>query len=410
MYERKNKMNMSDKVERVIFLVDMNAFYISCEATRHPEIIGKPAAVAGDPENRTGIILTSNYEARSYGIKTTMIIRDALKLCPDLVIIPPDHGFYEQKSKEVMEILCSYTPVVEQNSIDEAWLDMTGCSKIFGEPFETAKNIMKRINEELNLWCSIGISENKFLAKMASEMKKPHGITELWKKDIKEKMWPLPVNYMYGIGKQTSLKLQEMGIFTIGDVALYDRKYLSKKFGKMGLEMSLLANGIDTAPVKAISADDMKSIGRSTTLPKDITELEQAKSVLLELSDDVGMTARRHNKKGRTVQIAIKYSDFKSITRQMTIPETYLVKDIYNAGVKLLEKNWSKTPVRLIGISLSGFEDGDCEQISLFQIGEIKNEVSKDNKTELVEDAIYNIRKKYGSSIIKPGAIINKDK
>lgn len=403
---KERKMSMSDSLERVVFLVDMNAFYISCEATRHPEIIGKPAAVAGDPENRTGIVLTSNYEARSYGIKTTMIIRDALKLCPDLVIIPPDHGFYEQKSKEVMEILCSYTPVIEQNSIDEAWLDMTGCSKIFGEPLEIAKNIMRRINEELNLWCSIGISENKFLAKMASEMKKPHGITELWKKDIKEKMWPLPVNYMYGIGKQTSLKLKEMGIFTIGELALYDRKYLSKKFGKMGAEMSLLANGIDTALVKGASEDDMKSIGRSTTLPKDITDIEKAKSVLLELSDDVGMTARRHNKKGRTVQIAIKYSDFNSITRQMTIPETCLVKDIYNAGVKLLEKNWSKTPVRLLGISLSGFEDGDSEQISLFQIDEIKYEINKNNKTELVEDAIYKIRKKYGSSIIKPGAII----
>lgn len=396
-------------MERVVFLVDMNAFFISCEKTRHPEIAGKPAAVAGNPENRTGIILTANYEARKYGIRTTMILREAYKLCPDLIIIPPDHSFYEQKSREVMEILSSYTPVIEQNSIDEAWLDMTGSSKIFGKPLEIAQNIMKRINEELNLWCSIGISENKFLAKMASEMKKPHGITELWMKDIKEKMWPLPVSFMYGIGKQTAIKLQGMGIYTIMDLAFYDRKYLTKKLGKMGVELSLLANGIDTAPVKPNSEDDMKSIGRSVTLSQDTLDIEFAKSVLLELSDDIGMTARRYNKKGRTVQITIKYSDFKSITRQMTIPATYLVKDIYKAGIKLLEKNWNNMPVRLLGISLSGFDTSESEQISLFQMSEIKSE-TKDNKTDLLEDAIFNIRKKYGTSIIKPGALINRDK
>lgn len=393
-------------MERVIFLVDMNAFFISCEQTRHPEISGRPAAVAGDPENRTGIILTANYEARKYGIKTTMVLREAFKLCPDLMIIPPDHRFYEQKSKEVMEIFSSYTPVIEQNSIDEAWLDMSGCSGIFGEPMETAKNIMERINKELSLWCSIGISENKFLAKMASEMKKPHGITELWRKDIKEKMWPLPVNYIYGVGKQTSLKLQGMGIFTIKDLALYDKTYLVKKLGKMGAELSLLANGIDTSPVRPNSDRDMKSISRSVTLPHDTTDMDFAKSVLLELSDDVGMAARKYGKKGRTVQISIKYSDFIGVTRQTTVPATCLVKDIYYAGVRLLEKNWNKEPIRLLGISLSGFDSNcDSEQISLFQMSDIEEE-KIDNKTELLEDAIYNIRKKYGSSIIKPGALI----
>lgn len=394
-------------MDKIIFLVDMNAFFISCEQTRHPEILGKPAAVAGDPENRTGIILTANYEARKYGIKTTMVLREAFRLCPDLIIIPPDHCFYEQKSREVMEIFSSYTPLIEQNSIDEAWLDMTGSRGLFGEPLETAKNIMERINKELNLWCSIGISENKFLSKMASEMKKPHGITELWIKDIKEKMWPLPVNYMYGVGKQTALKLQSMGIFTIMDLALYNRDYLVKKLGKMGGELSLLANGIDTSSVTPNSGE-MKSIGRSVTLPHDTLDMEYTKSVLLELSDDVGMTARKYGKRGRTVQISIKYADFKSITRQMTVPATYLVKDIYLAGTKLLEKNWSNTPIRLLGISLSGFE-AKCEsdQLSLFQLNHMEEKV--DQKTDLVENAIYNIRKKYGSSIIKTGIIVNKD-
>lgn len=397
-------------MERVVFLVDMNAFYISCERTRHPEIDGKPAAVAGDPLNRTGIILTANYEARKYGIKTTMIVREALKLCPSLIIIPPDHQFYEQNSKEVMKILASYTPVVEQNSIDEAWLDMTGCSRIFGEPIESANNIMERIKTELGLWCSIGISENKFLSKMASEMKKPLGITELWKKDIKQKMWPLPVNYMYGVGKQTALKLQNNGIKTIKDLALADEEYLLKILGRMGIEFSLLANGIDTSLVTPNSVGDMKSIGRSTTLPHDTLDMDYAKAVLFELSDEVGMTARKYGKKGHTVQINIKYSDFKSITRQMTIPATYLVKDIYTTGVDLLKKNWNNKPIRLLGISLSGF-DNNCksEQISLFELPSVINEKNNTNKIESVENTIHNIRQKYGSSIIKPGIIIKKE-
>ncbi len=397
-------------MQRVIFLVDMNSFFISCERIRHPEIIGKPAAVAGDPVTRTGIILTANYEARRYGVKTAMNLKEAFKLCPDMITIPPDHKFYEQKSNEVMNILSSFTPVIQKNSIDEAWLDMTGCSGIFGEPIESAKKIMDRIEKQLGLWCSIGISENKFLSKMASEMKKPLGITELWRKDIKEKMWPLPVNYMYGVGKQTALKLQDMGILTIKDLALYDKDFLMKKLGKMGFEISLLANGIDTSPVTPHEDSDMKSIGRSTTLPHDITDFEYAKDVLLQLSDDVGMTARTYGKKGRTVQITIKYSNFKSITRQMAIPETCSVKEIYNAGINLLKKNWNKEPIRLIGISLSGFNNKyESEQISLFELPKISEEKSDKDKINKVETAILNIRQKYGTSIIKPGIIINRD-
>lgn len=392
-------------MKRVIFLVDMNAFYISCEKTRHPEIEGKPAAVAGDPVNRTGIILTANYEARKYGVKTTMILREAFRLCPDLIIIPPDHRFYEKKSKEVMQILSSYTPIVEQNSIDEAWLDMTGCERLFGQPLESAKSIMDRIKNELNLWCSIGISENKFLAKMASEMKKPLGITELWKKDIEEKLWPLPVDYMYGVGKQTAKKLNSMGIYTIKDLALTKREDIYHKLGKIGVELVLLANGIDDTPVN-MDREDIKSIGRSTTLPNDITDIEDAKAILMELSDDIGMTARESGKKGNTVQITIKYSNFNTITRQMTISPTYNIKDIYAAGVKLLEKNWSNEPVRLLGISLSGFQN-ESEQISLFQLD--KNEAKGDEKIDNLENTILKIRKKYGADIIKPGMSHKKE-
>ena len=394
-------------MKRVIFLVDMNAFFISCEKTRHPEIEGKPAAVAGDPVNRSGIILTANYEARKYGIKTTMILREAFRLCPDLIIIPPDHKFYEMKSKEVMEILSDYTPVIEQNSIDEAWLDMTGSESLFGQPLEAAGNIMDRIKNELDLWCSIGISENKFLAKMASEMKKPLGITELWKKDIEEKMWPLPVSLMYGVGKQTAKKLNSMGIYTIKDLALTKIDNIYKKLGKTGVELVRLARGIDDSPVNA-TREEVKSIGRSTTLAHDITDIEDAKAILMDLADDLGMSARKSGKKGNTVQITIKYSNFNTITRQMTISPTCNIKDIYGAGVRLLEKNWTGEPVRLLGISLSGFQN-EREQISLFDLDVDEKEIKTDKKNDSLEDAILKIRKKYGTDIIKPGITHKKE-
>jgi DNA polymerase-4 len=396
-------------MQKVIFLVDMNAFFISCEMTRNPSLIGIPAAVAGDPKKRSGIILAANYEARSCGIKTTMVLHEALRLCPKLILVPPDHHFYQQKSEEVMDLLSSYTPVLEQNSIDEAWLDMTGNEGLFGKPVVAAKRIMDEIKDRLGLWCSIGIAENKLLAKMAAEMKKPLGITELWEHDIPTKLWPLPVKEMYGIGGKTAEKLNRMGVKTIGDLAKYDKNLIVKTFGKSGTEISLHANGIDNSPVLPRMVDDVKSIGRSTTLPEDISDIEKAKTVLMELADDIGMTARRHDKKGRTVQITLKYSDFHVATRQAPIPATYSTKEMYQAGCGLLEQNWNRSrPVRLIGISLSGFnEDSISDQMSLFDQRE--NNV-KDDKNKLIDKAMDKIRDKHGSEIITFATLVKKEK
>ncbi|MDF2889634.1 MAG: nucleotidyltransferase/DNA polymerase involved in repair, partial [Clostridia bacterium] len=311
-------------MKKVIFLVDMNAFYISCEMARNPELKGKPAAVAGDPKNRSGIILTANYEARSFGVKTTMVLHEAKKLCPGIVFVPPDHAYYQKMSEKVMGILSRYTPIVQINSIDEAWLDMTGCEALFGEPVAIAQKIMTDIQNELDLWCSIGISENRFLAKMASERKKPLGITEIWIKDISEKLWHLAVREMYGIGKQTEQKLQKMGIYKIGDLARSDRALLTKHFGKYGLELYQLANGMDHSSVAISTAHDSKSISRSTTLSKDTNDMKYIEKILLDLAEEVGTEARQNNYRGKTVSIVIKYSDFKSITRQRTVSPTYL--------------------------------------------------------------------------------------
>lgn len=395
-------------MQKVIFLVDMNAFFIACEMTRNPSLVDLPAAVAGSPEKRTGIILAANYKARADGVKTAMVIHEALKLCPKMRFVPPDHAFYKEKSEAVMTLLSRYSPLVDQNSIDEAWLDMTGSQGLFGKPQSAAKIIMEAIKTELGLWSSIGIAENKFLSKMASDMKKPLGITELWKDDLAKKLWPLKVGKMHGVGRKTAEKLNQLGIYTIGQLAKTDQTRLIKTLGKSGHTIYQHANGIDSTPLIPRRADDMKSIGREKTLSKNISDINSAKIILMEFADDIGRTARAHHKKGSTIQIILKYPDFKVITRQTTIEATFTTKEIYQAACFLLEKNWQKNrPVRLIGISLSGFDDEKShQQISFFDDLAIPG---KDDKNERLDQAMDKIRHKHGSDIITLASLVKKD-
>ncbi|MCR6545192.1 DNA polymerase IV [Dehalobacterium formicoaceticum] len=394
-------------MQPVIFLVDMNAFFISCEMTRNPELKGKPAAVAGNPKKRTGIILAANYEARAQGVKTAMVLHEALRLCPGMLLVPPDHHFYEEKSHQVMDLLAHYSPLIEQNSIDEAWLDMTGTEGLFGKPEDAAEKILSEIKEQLGLWCSVGIATNKFLAKMASEIKKPLGITTLWPNEIESKLWPLPVRSMYGVGKKTAEKLNHMGIHTIGDLAKLDPDRLVKNLGKAGREHHQHANGLDFSPLTPRTSGDMKSIGRSKTLPQDLADLNQAKIILLELTERVGITARKYEKKGNTVQITLKYSDFKIITRQMTIPRTNATLEIYHAGCTLLEENWqAKKPIRLLGISIGGFNpEENPEQMSLFDFAPKPVTGEHNVHNERIDQVMDKIRAKHGMEKIHRGTI-----
>lgn len=392
-------------MNRVIFLVDMNAFFISCETTRRPELRDIPAAVAGDPKTRSGIILTANYKARAFGVKTAMTLFEAQKCCPNILLIKPDFSLYSSLSHKVMDILRTYSPDIEQASIDEAWLDMSGISKGNNLPYKTAENIMAEIKDNLGLFCSIGISENKFLSKMASDMKKPLGITELWQKDIKEKLWPLPVSDMYGVGRSTANRLKGIGIYTIGDVANYGEKILTKSLGKMGRHIFNLANGIDNDPVLPRDIKNAKSVGRSTTLPEDTTDPEFSSHVLLALCEEIGRDARKLGKKGKTVQITLKYSDFSCITRQASVPATNLTKEIAAAGTALLKKNWTGRPIRLIGISISGFEDEEPQQLSFF----LSDEREANTREENLEKTVDGLRERFGSKTIKRASLIGEN-
>ncbi|HCX65361.1 MAG TPA: DNA polymerase IV [Eubacteriaceae bacterium] len=393
-----------------IFLVDMNAFFISCESARNPSLKEHPSAVAGDPKNRTGIILAANYPARALGVKTAMNVYQAVKLCPQLILVPPDHAYYREKSQEMMALLNHFSPVIQQNSIDEAWLDMTGTEKIFGPPVQAAKKIQTAIQEQLNLPCSIGISENKFLAKMAADLKKPLGITTLYREEISKKLWPLPIGEMHGVGKKTQQLFNAQGLFTIGDLAKADTSLLIRLCGLHGEKLHQLARGIDRSKVEHHCHDDVKSIGNSTTLSKDLTDLEEGKRVLLQMAEKVGQRARAQNKKGRTVQITVKFNDFTTITRQTSSTPTYNTQTIYEIASDLFAALQRKKPIRLLGVTLSGFDREEALQLSFLDERTSSEKKEPESKRDTLDKTLDLIKNKYGNATVQRGSLISKNK
>ncbi len=360
-----------------ILHVDMNAFYASCHQAKAPNLKGKPIMVAGDPKKRSGIILTASYEARRYGVKTAMPNWQAQKLCPQAIFIKPDYDLYVRTSQKVMDIIRRFSPQVEVFSIDEAWLDVTGCERLFGDSVAIAHKIQNAIAEELDLLCSIGVSCNKLLAKMASDMKKPNAITVLPAEDVPKVLWPLPVDKLFGVGRRMTEHLGNMNIKTIGDLAQVPEDLLERAFGLNGRYLHIWANGIDESPVDPYAMDDAKSMGHSITLPKDVTSFDEAETVLLSLSEQVGRRIRRENYMGRTITVTLRDASFSTITRSVTISYTNSTEDIYNSAKRLLHSNWDgKTPLRLLGVSLSQLVK-EFEQISLFNNDEKKRKLNK---------------------------------
>ncbi len=381
---------------RVIMHVDMDAFFASIEQRDHPAWKGKPLIVGAKPGNR-GVVSAASYEARTYGVFSAMPINQAYERCPSGIFVRPRMDAYAAESHKVMEIFASFSPSVERISVDEAFIDMTGTEKLWGKPLCAAQAISGRIRAERSITCSIGIAPNKFLAKLASDLNKPDGITETPFEAAKIIAWlaPMPVSRVWGVGKVTEKMLNGMGICTFDDLQRLSRNHLTEKFGKSGGLFYDLCRGIDAREVQ--SPENARSISREYTFNRDSSDQQACKGILLDLSDDVARQARRENLKGKTVFFTYRKSDFSRHTRQTTLEfPTSTGYDIYAIVVKQLEKV-SKTvgTFRLIGVGLTNFTD--ALQTDLFDRPITSHTWEK---SEAARDAI---EKKFGEKAIFRG-------
>ncbi len=384
------------KKGRVIFHVDMNSFYASVEMAYNPELKGKAIAIAGNPEERKGIIVTSSYEARKKGVKTTMPLWEAKKLCPELLVMRPNFDRYRTASREIFNILSDITSFVQPVSIDEGYMDITDCQHL-GSPLEIAASIQNRIKSELDLPCSIGIAPNKFLAKMASDMKKPMGITVLRKRDLAAKLWPMAIEEMYGIGSKTAEKLYKMNIFTIKDLVEADALQLKRILGINGERLQNRAKGMDTSPVDPDAVHEFKSIGSSETLPEDTTDYTEIRQLFSRLTRNVVRRMQRKQAVGRGIQIMVKYHDYKTITRSRKLPDyTDNESEILAVSMDLFEKHWNEEPVRLLGITVQDVAEKKdiAQQLDLFTY---EKEASKEKLYKTIDE----LTEKYGKNPFK---------
>mgnify|MGYP003295040235 FL=1 len=387
---------------RAILHIDMDAFYASIEQRDNPELVGKPVIIGGKVGR--GVVSTASYEARKYGVRSAMPISEAVRRCPDGIYIPPNIPKYRAVSEQIMNIFHRYTPDVEAISLDEAFVDVTGSQKLFGSAEQIGRAIKQSIYEELQLTASVGLAYNKFLAKLASDLDKPDGFYIVMPEDLQEKIWPLSIRRMMGVGHKTADMLERMGVKTIGQLAVMDSGLLEHIFGKAGVQMHELANGIDARMVESVR--EAKSFGRETTFPTDISDQYTLETVLFTLTDDVCHSLRSHHVKGRTVSIKIRYPDFKSITRAITLEQyTSSFEPVYNAAKQLMEKHYTDgTPVRLIGVTVSNLkqETEIIEQQDLFADQKTVKKVDALNKV------LDNLNDKYGSEIVHRARKINQ--
>jgi len=394
--------------DRTILHCDMNNFFASVELLSLPELAGKPVAVSGDPENRHGIILAKNYEAKAYGVVTAETIWQAKRKCPGLVLIPPHYDRYTGFYHRINAIYARYTDLVEPFSIDESWLDVTGSSRLFGDGKTIADGIRKTVREELGLTCSVGVSFNKIFAKMGSDYKKPDATTVITRENYRDLLWPLPVRELFGAGRKTAEKLGTLGITTIGGLAQADRKMLEKTFGKGGTMLWEYANGLENSPVANI--DDRvkaKSIGNSTTYRYDLTSETDIRTAIRALSDQVATRLRREHARAGGIKLDIRDPYFKTISRQVRLDRpTNLAGEISETALAILRGVWPEgAPIRLLSVTGIYLEDEEeAVQISLFEESETAHE--KDDRTERVIDAI---RGKFGKDAIGFGRLIRNN-
>lgn len=343
--------------DRVIFHVDVNSAYLSWEAVYRLEHRGgsvdlreQVCAVGGDAAMRHGIILAKSLPAKRYGIRTGESLLEARRKCPKLQIVPPNYGLYEQCSARMMDILREYTPDVEQYSIDEAFMDMTGTQALWGPPRAAAEALRQRILDELGFTVNVGVSSNKLLAKMASDFKKPNRVHTLFPEEVPSKMWPLPVVDLFFVGRATAEKLHTLGIHTIGELARQDPALLRYHLKKHGEVLWAFANGKDVSPVEPEPPAN-KGYGNSTTISFDVTDADTAKLVLLSLTEMVGTRLRSDGVCARVVSVTVKYDDLTSAGHQMTLMSgTNITSELYVQACRLFDQLWDGRPIRHLGV------------------------------------------------------------
>lgn len=384
---------------RSILHCDMNCFYASVEMQRHPELRVKPLAVCGSQEDRHGIVLTANYIAKRYGVKTGMAIWQAKQNCSSLEVLPPDMEEYIRFSRMAREIYEDYTDQVEPFGLDEAWLDVTGSVGIFGSPLEIAQEISERIKFELGITASIGVSFNKITAKLGSDYKKPDAITCIWRENYKAIVYPLPVKDLLYVGPATNRKLYSSGIRTIGDLAETSVEYLTGKFGKMGAVLHSFANGYDNSPVlRTDHISTIKSVGNSATTPRDLVSNEDVFLMLLLLAESVASRMRNLVSRCTIVEVYIRDVNLNSFTRRKTLKSpTCSSLEIAKAAFKLFSDSYRwDVPIRSIGVRGGGLITADsCLQLSLFE-----DDIRRD-RGEQLDAAIDQIRSRYGYMTVR---------
>lgn len=382
---------------RQIIHMDLNAFFASVEQQSNPALRGKPIAVVGG-HGRT-VITTSSYEARAKGVKTGMAVWEGKRVCPELIIVVGNNRLYTHISGKIFEMMSEYTPEIEVFSIDEAWLDVTHSLSLFGSAERIAYLIKSRIKARFGLLCSIGIAPNKLLAKLASDMKKPDGLTIIKPEDVSRILERMPVGELCGIGKKTAYTLKIMNINTCGELGRCDEARLTRKFGIIGPRLKQMGLGIDNSPVVQYGQeDDIKSVGHSSTLERDIDDPVEIRRFLLQLAEMVGSRARKYGVSGKTIHLYVRYADFFSSWGKQVTLKNYinLSDDIYRAALGILGTVKLEQPVRLLGISLSNLKH-EAEQLPLFVEDRKKLEATK---------AMDAVNARFGNMVVTFGSLL----
>ena len=397
--------------DRVIFHVDANSAFLSWTAAYKIKVLGEtqdireiPSAVAGDKASRHSIILAKSTPAKKYGIQTGEPLFQALEKCPDLVVVPPDYELYVEASRHFVQMLRQFSPIVEQYSIDEAWVDMTGTERLWGAPRLAAEQMRKRIREELGFTVNVGISSNKLLAKMAGDFEKPNKVHTLFPEEVPDKFWPLPVRDLFLVGAATECKLHMMGIRTIGELAGSDPAWLRTILKKQGEVIWGFANGIDVSPVLSTPPAN-KGYGNSTTTPFDVVDADTAKTVLLSLSETLGNRLRKDDVRITVIAVGIRFTDLTYCSHQKLIATpTNITGEIHKAASELFDELWNGRPIRHLGIHTSRVQENDLmRQLTIFDEIDYEKLMAVDRTVDAIRDRFGNDSVMRAVFVPKPG-------